>query len=384
MIDALRGAALLGIVLLHSIEHFGSMHEADLSPQIFNSIDPYINQAVRFLFSGKAFPFFSLMFGFSFFMLMNNNEKRNIDFRWRFAWRLLILLSFGFLFSAVMATQILTGYALLGFPLILLYKVNKKVLFWLSLLFLAQIPTLLRFVLSFWDIEYAINWKPVWQLFGEASQIQEQDSFITFAKFNLSKVNQGFFMWAFYAGRLTQSFGFFILGLALGKHKFFVNIYESNKNNYRPLALFILLFGIMQTLSMLTPMLALTETQHGYLSDLIETFANLSLSASIVYFYIIIHKSINSSWLASYGRMSLTNYVFQGLISIPLFFTFGFGLYHYLGTTLSFLYGILLLTAQLYFSSYWMKHFKYGPLEWGWRVLTYWDFKIPIRRNDNK
>jgi len=101
LVDALRGFALLGILLLHSIEHFDFYWSAKKNPQIFRPIDPYVNNITRFLFSGKVYSIFSLMFGFSFFIQMDRNKNKGIDFRWRFLWRLTLLLLIGYIFSLI-------------------------------------------------------------------------------------------------------------------------------------------------------------------------------------------------------------------------------------------------------------------------------------------
>jgi uncharacterized protein len=77
------------------------------------------------------------------------------------------------------------------------------------------------------------------------------------------------------------------------------------------------------------------------------------------------------SWLAPYGRMALTNYVFQSLIGTFLFFNWGLGYMGQLRNIELLLIAFLIIGAQMIISFYWMKKFKYGPIEWLWRSLTY-------------
>ncbi|UCD17281.1 MAG: DUF418 domain-containing protein [Candidatus Zixiibacteriota bacterium] len=75
--------------------------------------------------------------------------------------------------------------------------------------------------------------------------------------------------------------------------------------------------------------------------------------------------------LAAVGRMALTNYLMQTVICTAIFYGFGLGLFgriERLGL-LGFVLGIWIF--QVYFSTIWLKRFRFGPAEWLWRSLTY-------------
>lgn len=73
--------------------------------------------------------------------------------------------------------------------------------------------------------------------------------------------------------------------------------------------------------------------------------------------------------LAAVGRMALTNYVMQTLICNTIFI--GFGLFGSMGIAQLYIVVGLIWLAQLIYSPFWLARFKYGPLEWIWRKLTY-------------
>jgi uncharacterized protein len=75
--------------------------------------------------------------------------------------------------------------------------------------------------------------------------------------------------------------------------------------------------------------------------------------------------------LAAVGRMALTNYVSHSIICAFIFYGFGFGLYGDLQRHQLYyvVFGIWLF--QLVVSPLWLARFRFGPLEWGWRALTY-------------
>jgi uncharacterized protein len=83
--------------------------------------------------------------------------------------------------------------------------------------------------------------------------------------------------------------------------------------------------------------------------------------------------------LAAVGRMALTNYIMQTVICVFVFTGLGFSLYGALERyQLYYVVGGIWL-FQLIVSPIWLKHYRFGPLEWMWRSLTYWQ-RQPLRR----
>jgi uncharacterized protein len=75
--------------------------------------------------------------------------------------------------------------------------------------------------------------------------------------------------------------------------------------------------------------------------------------------------------LAAVGRMALTNYIGQTVICSLLFYGFGFGLFARLSHSQVMLVMVGIWLVQIMFSVTWLQRFRYGPLEWLWRSLTY-------------
>ena len=91
-----------------------------------------------FLFAGKAYATFSLLFGFSFYIQFHNAEKRGTDFRGRFAWRMCLLFLFAQLHALFYNGDILLLYAVVGFALIPVCKLKDKTVFWIAAILLLQ------------------------------------------------------------------------------------------------------------------------------------------------------------------------------------------------------------------------------------------------------
>ena len=69
--------------------------------------------------------------------------------------------------------------------------------------------------------------------------------------------------------------------------------------------------------------------------------------------------------------MSLTNYVGQSVWVMVLFYGIGFGLGAGIGLTGTESIAFYVFLVQMAFSVLWLSYFRFGPLEWGWRMLTY-------------
>ena len=104
--DVLRGLAVMGIIVLHSIEHFNFYSFPDTSTQSawLNFSDKAIWDGLFFMFGGKAYAVFALLFGFSFFIQDNNQRMRGNDFLFHIStYPLFIIHSFTLLANTLFA-----------------------------------------------------------------------------------------------------------------------------------------------------------------------------------------------------------------------------------------------------------------------------------------
>jgi uncharacterized protein len=87
--------------------------------------------------------------------------------------------------------------------------------------------------------------------------------------------------------------------------------------------------------------------------------------------------------LAAVGRMALTNYLMHSAICTFIFYGFGLGLFGKVDRMGQLLVVLIILVFQLWFSPLWLKHFRFGPMEWLWRSLTYWKIQPMKIRSKN-
>ena len=69
--------------------------------------------------------------------------------------------------------------------------------------------------------------------------------------------------------------------------------------------------------------------------------------------------------------MAFTNYVAQSVIFGWIFYGYGLGLFGRLGITQALAIGITVYAGQVLFSAWWLRRYRFGPIEWLWRTLMY-------------
>jgi uncharacterized protein len=188
----------------------------------------------------------------------------------------------------------------------------------------------------------------------------------------------GFAMQESYFPRI---FGMFLIGLYVGRKRIYANL-EAHTGLFKKIFLWGSLIGLPACGAMAYT--ALTMKQYGPGEDLFSVHfyhtvfysigvAPLSLAYASALCLIWIKTKGNTTfrWLAPVGRMALTNYLVQSLIGIFIYYGIGLGLGNQYGPSVFFPISLVVFMLQVLYSYWWLKHFKYGPFEWIWRMLTY-------------
>lgn len=384
LIDALRGTALMGILLVHSIEHWDFLRYPDESSPWLNSLNRWSGDIIFFLFSGKAYGVFAMLFGVSFFILLDRWTLRKIPFRGRFAWRLSLLAFFGYLNAVLYCGDVLFIIAVLGFPLIWLHRLSNRVLVWIAALLLLQIPSIWETGRVLMDANYDPPQPRHWAIYGQLFDVFSNGSWLEVTALNAGKGQLGRLWWTIETGRYTQMMGLMIAGLLIGRGRILSDLSCAMR-----FAKHLLIWGIPGAAIFYPIKLHLEdwglEGMRGYVAgNLVSAYLNLAQLALWVGLCILLYRWARGrrilDLLAPYGRMSLSGYVIQGMIGVPLFYGYGLALFRHLGPFYSLLIGIAIFVTQVAAAHLWFRHFIYGPLEWFWRSLTFLDFHTPIRK----
>lgn len=378
VVDALRGFAIMSIMLLHNIEHFDYYYFPEFLPEWMKILDKIIWETLFFLFGGKSYAIFAVLFGFSFYIQNDNQEKKGNDFRLRFLWRLLLLLGFGIFNTVFYEGDILMLYAVLGVVLILVCKWNDKAVFIAALILMLQPLEWMKYFYMLLHPEFVPMSNLSDRYFGMMGEYLKSNSFMDYAMGNLSIGRWASVFWSWENGRFFQAPALFMLGMLLGRKKLFIVSVESNlfwkKALQYAVVLFIPLFAFKTFLPEIMERKALVTS----LSVIINSWSNLAFMIVLVATFILIYQKDSLrkflSKLVPFGKMSLTNYILQSIVGCFIYYRYGLGLVEYTGATYSLLIGIVLFILQLYFCKWWLSKHKQGPLEYIWHKATWISF----------
>ncbi|MGM9766128.1 MAG: DUF418 domain-containing protein, partial [Candidatus Cryptobacteroides sp.] len=134
--DVLRGIAIGGIVLIHFIEHLNFYDFPEPVNEFWASVNSGVWDTVFFLFAGKMYAIFALLFGLSMFIQHDNQAQRGVDFRPRFVWRMVLLMGFGLLDLAFFNGDILFLYAVCGLLVLPLIRASDRVIAMVAFFFM--------------------------------------------------------------------------------------------------------------------------------------------------------------------------------------------------------------------------------------------------------
>ena len=396
-IDALRGFSLAGIAMVHFGEQYlGFMPPPGQTYNVHGAADGVLEALSWIFIRGKGFGIFSFMFGLSFALQMQRADRRapGSNFRPRFVWRLVILFAFGWLHGLAYSGDILTVYAALGIPLILFYDVRDRWLLVLALLLLIGTPRAVQRVIAGpttaverealqtrMNTEAAEHWRAV-----------SGDDASTIARIHATT---GFrskwdFQFGFF-GRGYQTFGLFLLGLWAGRRRIFEDV-ETHAPLFRRIwrwsgAITLLipvagaaLFAISRAAGGAQPAQAagtLPDVSSWPVVAGMGMFDAWNNAMTLFYIASFALLFLRARWqprllsFAPVGRMALSAYVAQTAIGVLIFFGVGFGLLGRFGNSVTIPLGLAVFALQLWACRAWLARFRFGPLEWAWRSLTW-------------
>ena len=380
-LDALRGAALFGVLMVNLLVGFRvSLFEAIFT---FHMHPGRANHAVdiliAWLFEFKALTLFSFLFGVG-VGLQAERAARARDQRPTLLYPTLcgaarhrtchMLL--------IWNGDILTLYAVCGLLLIPFVALSAR---WLAVLGFAVvvISPYLPFLGALSPSETAMREHAI-----VATRIYATGSFTEILALRVSEA--GHFIAPLLVSSLPRTFGLMLLGIAAGGSGVLRRPAERRK-------LLLVILGVAGSLGALTTTLQVWSKETGQAppaafdwlyphSVMLLAFA---YAAGLVLFFTSAQTG-QARWLtgmfAAAGRMAFSNYLAQSVVFSVLFYGFGGGLFGRLGSAVAALFGLAVFAAQLVTSDWWLERFRFGPAEWLWRSLTYWRWQplMPVIR----
>jgi uncharacterized protein len=382
-IDILRGFTLFGIIIIHMVEQYyaGIMPESGKPPVLSDQI---VEGIVAFLIMGKFFMIFSFLFGLSFYLQFSKTDS---GFLGRFAWRLFLLGVIGLIHHIHYRGDILTIYAMLGFLLLIFNRLPDKALLITGILLTLNVPTILLrswAVMADYDLNSLFNADPA--LLKQYYETVKHGTYPEILKANFLDFPSKM-IFQIWSGRLFITLGLFLLGVYVGRKKYFENIIEYTPQLRKSIkySLFAMLgcivVAVVFFVSAAALKIPLSQGVNMLVGGTLFDFFNTGLA--IVYVAGIVLLARNAKWLTylyPVGRMGLTTYLMQALFGTLIYFSFGLGLLGELGAGMRVLIAIGLFIVQMIIAKTWFQYFQYGPVEWLWRSLTYMKIQPFVRR----
>ncbi len=356
LLDNVRGLALIAILILHCVEHFSlfvfpAAGEAGSLPT-----DDLIVHVAFLLFFGKAHGIFAFLFGVSYHIQEQNNRRKGIPHRSRMIKRMAWLFVFGIFHGLFYPGDILCLLAMFWMLLLLIGRTGTRALLVIATILFLQPLLLMEFVFDAGRSSFGeTNWE---RLIGSL----RDDGFLQLIANNL--VNNRLIEWSlgFSSGRIFQLGAWMLLGIVAARNHYF-------DRDRIPVRSDRLLFGS----AFIGYLILAFSIDDPAMADIAARWKETLMVAIYVSGAMLIarawQKLNEPTIIAKYGRMSLTNYVGQGVIGSILFYGYGASLYQ-LGATFSLLIAFVVLALQFAFCWWWSRKNDCGPLEKLWADLV--------------
>ncbi|REL39176.1 DUF418 domain-containing protein [Rhodohalobacter sp. SW132] len=393
VLDALRGFAIFGIFMINArvFSGYAYMLGDEKNELLLADWNPVFDIFHTVFFSGKFYTLFSLMFGIGFAIQFIRASSADQSFNRHFSRRLFILLIIGVIHLwGIWFSDILVLYALCGYVLIFFQSFSNRALLWAGFLTLC-IPGLYIWYLNTNDGGYVNHiyeylnqqWNSLdlphsnennYFQMRDVVEIIQSSSWSTVLTFNyIGPLLRGY-IYALDA-RFFNVLGVFIIGLWTGRQLMLHKLHE-NRSLLIKIAVTGFIFGLILNIGFVMDAPAgLDNATFQLIKEMLEPIGYLFLTAGYVAAFMLLYltrfRQVLTKLFNSVGKTALTNYILQSFIGIFLFYGIGLGLGEYLGSAYLTLAVFVVFVFQILISSLWLMKFKYGPLEWIWRVLTY-------------
>ncbi|MGE6758371.1 DUF418 domain-containing protein [Corallococcus interemptor] len=407
LLDALRGFALCGVFISNVMGWFSGRaflpREQVLSALNTASLaDTVVWQGFALLVAGKFITLFSFLFGLGFAVQMGRAEARGASITPLYVRRLGVMLVMGLshLFL-IWYGDILSTYAVLGFGLLLFRGRSDRTLLVSALLF-ALVGSVIGVAMLKLPQLMADTPEAGAAIVKAANERSADIKARTLAAYthgswlDTTKATFHFFFRDYSPLLLTimlSTFGRFLLGLVAGKRRIFHDV-PQHRRLFRRLLGWGLVAGVIGSGSglvlqqLLVKQVLTPESLPAWVSFAMAPLRQVGeLGFAAVYVSGITLLFQRATWqrglglLAPVGRMALTNYLSQSIISVLFFYGFGLGFITKLGPAACVAYCLSVFSVQVAWSHLWLARFRFGPAEWVWRSLTYGKAQ-PMRRED--
>ncbi len=372
-LDALRGLALLGILMVN-IMSFASAYfgMAVPDPAFARPVDRAMRWLVACLFETKFYLLFSFLFGYSFTLQMTAAEHARRAFAPRMLRRLLGLWLIGAAHAVwLFHGDILCTYAVLGLILLWLRRQTDAQAAWRACV-LTLLPAAGMAVLGGLQLRTGETVDVAGAVAqASAAQMAWLGTPATVVAQRLEELSRTWWIVVLIQGPCALTM--FMLGFMAGKRRMFAQL-----DRYRALWRSLVGWGLAVGLPGALVYATATVYRIGSGWDIVGLGVSLLsapfLSAAYVGLAMMLfERAVGmriARLLAPAGRMALTNYLTQSLVCALVFTAYGLGWMGRVSPAGCVLIASILFAVQLAASRLWLRRFSYGPVEWALRAFT--------------
>ncbi|MEK4425051.1 DUF418 domain-containing protein [Solibacillus sp. FSL K6-1523] len=390
-IDMLRGFALLGIIIANIVWYLYPAY-LQQEPSFKNEWTSFWNQsdfaaqsALDMFVIGKFVLLFSMLFGFGMVIMQERIAIKQLNFWGIYSRRLIALFIFGSIHAYfIWFGDILTDYAILGFVLLLMHKLKPKILLIISITLYSLLIILITLGSLSGDSAAMLARisEEDQKLIQTTIEVHQSGNMEQLIEANIAErtyytMRNG--LYALYSGMplayLISNLPFlliFMFGAAIAKKKW-VHYFQQYRKGFFITWLFTLLTG--GTLNWILPFIVEDQYAVQTIQYISSPLITIFYAISLLFIYHTIKGKKVLQWFTFPGRMAFTNYISQSIICTFLFGPFAFGVYGKLSLTTAILIAITIYIVQMFFSKWWLAKFRFGPLEYIWRTITYWGIR---------
>lgn len=377
LLDALRGFALIGVLLvnLRDLTLYSFLTEPSKAALPTAHWDHWLDLSMAAVVDVKAFTIFTLLFGIGFSLQAERAAAAGAGFS-RFVRRMVVLLAIGFAHAYFFWWgDILRLYAVLGLFLIPLARARTRTLALLGIFIAVFLTPFLRPLMN--AILPAIG--P-----AKAASAAALASFQSASLPVMWSGNLELDRWTRISawGLPFYVLGRLLIGAAIGRSGLLRDPTLHRRWWVRVLAILLPLGVALTAFVMLRDQGAFGPMQGWWRGEIARALVRMarsgaSLALGLAYVALFVLLFQEAGWrrwlekLAPIGRMALTNYILQSLLALVLFYGIGFGIGPRFGLAGVLIATIIIFVLQLLASRWWLERHSFGPLEWLWRTLTY-------------
>jgi uncharacterized protein len=362
-LDIIRGFAISGVLFAFVFWNLGNAPAST-----YTLFDHIIDQAGFFLIDSKCYTLLATLFAVGFVLHMNkpDNKAKNL---YTYRRRLLGLLIIGALHALLLRNgDILAPYAITAFLITFLYGSSRTTLI-VVMIIIFLIDTLLPQTWLALGLSFPQRPTPV------SNYLVENFAWVKYW------YSTAIFFWG------TTLF-LLVGGILIGR----TFIQDKRKLTTRQIQIIAITAFVCGTLSYLT--LKFYAARIGELPDIgnsrvlramvyrsLDMIHKLGMASTYACVFYLLSRNFRLSALANLGRMSLTNYVVQAAIVVPICLIFN--LFDHITPTIALIMTVVIWVFQIQFSKWWLKQHQFGPLEWVLRTITY-GRSLSVAKQGNK